>query len=43
MGIDATNKWASETTRQWGAPIAMDDATRRRIDVLWSELGLEKK
>ena len=43
MGIDATNKWAGETGRQWGAPIAMDEVTQRRVDVLWSELGLEKK
>ena len=43
MGIDATNKWAGETTRQWGAPIAMDDATRRKVDALWDKLDLEKK
>ncbi len=43
MGIDATNKWPGETSRQWGEPIAMDDATRRRVDALWGELGLEKK
>jgi len=43
MGIDATNKWASETGRQWGTPIAMDEATRRRVDNFWDELGLEKK
>jgi 4-hydroxy-3-polyprenylbenzoate decarboxylase len=43
MGIDATNKWAGETTRQWGTPIEMDEATRRRVDALWDELGLEKK
>jgi 4-hydroxy-3-polyprenylbenzoate decarboxylase len=24
MGIDATNKWPGETTREWGTPIAMD-------------------
>ena len=43
MGIDATNKWAGETGRQWGTPIEMDEATRRRVDALWDELGLEKK
>ena len=43
MGIDATNKWPAETARQWGTPIQMDAATRRRIDALWGELGLEKK
>jgi 4-hydroxy-3-polyprenylbenzoate decarboxylase len=40
MGIDATNKWPGETTREWGTPIAMDAAVKRRVDELWSELGL---
>jgi 4-hydroxy-3-polyprenylbenzoate decarboxylase len=40
MGIDATAKWPGETSRQWGRPIAMDDAVRRRVDALWRELGL---
>jgi 4-hydroxy-3-polyprenylbenzoate decarboxylase len=40
MGIDATNKWPGETSRTWGRPIAMDDEVKRRIDALWSELGL---
>jgi len=40
MGIDATSKWPGETTREWGRPIAMDEAVKRRIDALWSELGL---
>ena len=40
MGIDATNKWAGETDRRWGTPIAMDDAVKRRVDALWSQLGL---
>ena len=43
MGIDATNKWPGETGRVWGTPIAMDEATRRRVDVLWDNLDLEKK
>jgi len=43
MGIDATNKWPAETARQWGTPIQMDEGTRRRVDVLWSTLDLEKK
>ena len=42
MGIDATNKWPAETARQWGAPIQMDDATKRRIDALWGVLDLGK-
>ena len=40
LGIDATNKWPAETDRCWGTPIAMNDAVKRRIDALWSELGL---
>ena len=40
MGIDATHKWPGETTRQWGRPIEMDAEVRRRVDALWSALGL---
>jgi len=39
MGIDATHKWPGETTRQWGRPIEMDAAVRRRVDALWQALG----
>ena len=40
MGIDATNKWPGETSRKWGSPIAMDPQVKRRVDALWSQLGL---
>ena len=40
MGIDATNKWPGETSREWGRPIAMDDDVKRRVDALWQQLGL---
>jgi 4-hydroxy-3-polyprenylbenzoate decarboxylase len=40
MGIDATNKWPAETQRQWGTPIAMDEAVKQRVDALWRQLGL---
>ncbi|CAH1385648.1 4-hydroxy-3-polyprenylbenzoate decarboxylase [Candidatus Nitrotoga sp. M5] len=40
MGLDATNKWPGETQREWGTPIAMDDATKRSVDSMWGELGL---
>jgi 4-hydroxy-3-polyprenylbenzoate decarboxylase len=40
MGIDATNKWPGETAREWGRPIVMDEAVKRRVDALWGELGL---
>ncbi len=40
MGIDATNKWPGETTREWGTPIVMDAAVKARVDALWQDLGL---
>jgi 4-hydroxy-3-polyprenylbenzoate decarboxylase len=40
MGIDATSKWPGETSRAWGKTIAMDDAVKRRVDAMWSALGL---
>ncbi len=41
MGIDATNKWPGETSREWGTPIRMSDAVKQRVDALWPELGLD--
>ncbi len=38
LGIDATNKWPGETTREWGRPIAMDAAVKARVDALWGEI-----
>src|SRR5256885_5289703 len=29
LGIDATNKWPGETQREWGRPIAMDEAVKK--------------
>ena len=40
MGIDATNKWPGETSREWGRPIVMDEGVKRRVDELWQRLGL---
>ncbi len=40
MGIDATNKWPGETSREWGRPIVMDEDVKRRVDALWHKLGL---
>jgi 4-hydroxy-3-polyprenylbenzoate decarboxylase len=40
MGLDATNKWPGETSREWGRTIAMDDAVKSRIDAIWPDLGL---
>ena len=40
LGIDATNKLAPETEREWGRPMAMDPAVSARVDALWPSLGL---
>jgi 4-hydroxy-3-polyprenylbenzoate decarboxylase len=41
IGFDATSKLPGETTRQWGRPIQMDDATRQRVDELWTSLEID--
>ena len=41
MGLDATNKMPGETNREWGEPIAMDDAVKQRVDALWDTLGID--
>lgn len=41
MGLDATNKWRGETSREWGRPIVMDAEVRQRVDALWPQLGLD--
>jgi len=41
MGIDATNKWPGETSREWGTAIQMDTATKARVDAMWNELNLD--
>ncbi len=41
MGIDATKKGPEEGhTRGWPDALAMDPATKARIDAVWGELGL---
>ncbi len=39
MGIDATNKWPGETSREWGRTIEMDAEVKQRVDRLWEQLG----
>ncbi len=39
MGIDATNKWPGETSREWGRTITMDAEVKARVDELWKTLG----
>ena len=40
MGLDATNKWPGETTREWGRPIEMSEEVKTRVDALWASLKL---
>jgi len=43
MGLDATNKWEGETTREWGTPITMSDEVKAKVDSIWEELGIDSK
>jgi len=43
MGLDATNKWQGETTREWGIPIAMKTEVKTKIDQIWDELAIFDK
>ena len=38
MGLDATNKWVGETTREWGRTITMSTEVQRRADALFEQL-----
>ena len=40
MGLDATNKWAGESQREWGRVIERDPATVAKVDAMWKDLGL---
>ena len=40
MGMDATNKWPGETSREWGVPIVMDEAGKARVDAMWGGVGV---
>jgi 4-hydroxy-3-polyprenylbenzoate decarboxylase len=40
MGLDATNKWLGEASREWGKVIHKDAATIAKVDALWQDLGL---
>ena len=40
MGIDATNKWPGETSREWGRTIAMSAEVKGKIDGIWQQLGI---
>ena len=38
LGLDATNKWPGETTREWGRTIRMDAAVERRVQSMVDDL-----
>ena len=40
MGIDATNKWPGETTREWGRTMKMSPEVTARMEQVWQTLGL---
>ena len=41
MGVDATTKWPSEGfARPWPDEITMDPEVKKKIDAMWSRLGL---
>ncbi|MFA0810332.1 4-hydroxy-3-polyprenylbenzoate decarboxylase [Microbulbifer epialgicus] len=40
IGFDATNKWPGETDREWGIPIEKDPEVVKKVDEIWSKLGL---
>ncbi|MDG2394169.1 MAG: 4-hydroxy-3-polyprenylbenzoate decarboxylase [Thalassotalea sp.] len=40
MGMDATNKWPGETSREWGEPIVMDPEIQDYVDDIWDELDI---
>ncbi len=40
MGLDATNKWVGETSREWGKIIKKDPKIVARIDEIWDKLGI---
>lgn len=40
LGLDATNKIGSETTREWGRVAKVTPEVSARVDALWPKLGL---
>ena len=40
IGLDATDKWPPETSREWGRRIRMSDDVIAKVDRIWSDLGL---
>ncbi|MGO1298354.1 MAG: 4-hydroxy-3-polyprenylbenzoate decarboxylase [Vibrio sp.] len=40
LGLDATNKWQYEITREWGTPIEKDPELVTKIDEIWDDLDI---
>ena len=40
VGLDATNKWPPETSREWGREIRMSDEVIAKVTAMWSDLRL---
>ena len=40
MGLDATNKWPGETSREWGRTMQMTPEVTAKVDLIWQSLGL---
>ena len=40
VGLDATNKWPAEVSREWGKTIYMKQEVVEKINVIWKKLGL---
>ena len=40
IGLDATNKWPGETTREWGRKLRMSDDVVAAVTEKWPSLGL---
>ena len=38
MGMDATNKWPGETTREWGRTITMDSAVEQKVTAIFDDI-----
>jgi 4-hydroxy-3-polyprenylbenzoate decarboxylase len=41
MGLDATNKWPGETSREWGRGISLPPEVTARAEALFGQLFLK--
>ena len=40
IGLDATEKWPGEVSREWGRKLRMSDEVVEKVTKMWGELGL---